>query len=471
MKRTTTRLRVLAAACFAVGLGGTALVGAPDAMAITLQSAPAATTIATTEAATTTSPAGVEQLQATVTKVQGYVQVRDSADEPWRPATVDMVVGQNAEFRTGVRSAVQFVIPQDHTITLDRLGTVKVLTAVRAGDKITTELGMKYGRTRYDIEPAGLEHDSRIVSPSNTLLVRGTRFSAFDQRPFPAEAVSLTGRVEVRDAKKRIFVGSRGGSKAKVNTAVESAATYALFQSVVDPTVSRARTANEQKLVNAVLSTGAVESFDFEKGIRVITGGKPLTDQQLIPVLPGTLNFVLRWTGNADLNLGVINAQLGQTVYPIGGRDRVPSGGGTPFDHRGGPNGGIEVVSWAPSAPAGTYFIGVQKITGVDTPATVDVFRAPSGQRVDIGRTAENPTGNVKTAHFTATDIPVEIAAGIFVGDVQLSAPLTRAQAAAALQQQKLRSTGGTAVATSKVATVTGASARNAGAAVRAPKR
>jgi hypothetical protein len=469
-------MRLFAAACFAVGVGGTVLWGASDARAVTLQTAPAA---ATTEAATT-SPTGVEELQATVTKVQGFVQVRDSADEPWRFATEGTVVNQNAEFRTGLRSAVQFVIPPDHTITLDRLGTVKVLTAVRAGDKITTQLGMKYGRTRYDIEPAGLQHDSSIVSPSNTLLVRGTRFSAYDQRPFPAEAVSLTGRVEVRDMKKRIFVGSRGGSKAKVNTAVESAATYAMLQTVVDPTIRLARTASEEKLVRSVLSTGAVESFDFEKGIRVIRGGKPLNDQQLIPVLPGTLNFVLRWTGNADLNLGVINAQLGQTVYPIGGRDRVKSGGGTPFDHRGGPNGGIEVVSWAPNAPAGTYFIGVQKISGKDTPATVDVFRAPSGQRVDIERTAENPTGTVKTARFIATAIPVEIAAGIFVGDVRLSAPINRTQSAASAgaagaagpQQQQVRTAGATA--NKGASRVTGASARTAAAgaaAVRAPKR
>src|SRR5439155_10117991 len=111
-------------------------------------------------------------------------------------------------------------------------------------------------------------------------------------------------------------------------------ARYALLQSVVDPTILLARTESEQQLVNAVLSTGAVESFDFEKGIRVIRGGRPLTDSELIPVLPGSLNFVLRWTANADLNLGVSNAELGQTVYPVGGRDIVPSGGATAFDHR-----------------------------------------------------------------------------------------------------------------------------------------
>ena len=66
-----------------------------------------------------------------------------------------MVVSENAEFRTGPRSAVRFTIPPDQTVTLDRLGTVKVLEAINNNGKLTTNLGMKYGRTRYDIEAAG----------------------------------------------------------------------------------------------------------------------------------------------------------------------------------------------------------------------------------------------------------------------------------------------------------------------------
>ena len=53
---------------------------------------------------------------------------------------------------------------------------------------------MKYGRTHYDIEGAGLEHQSSIISPSSTLAVRGTNVSLFDQPPFKPEAISYTGR-------------------------------------------------------------------------------------------------------------------------------------------------------------------------------------------------------------------------------------------------------------------------------------
>ena len=130
--------------------------------------------------------AGAERLIATVTGVEGIVQFRESDDQPWQRADVGQKVSENGEFRTGPRSAVRFVIPPDHTITVDRLSTVKVLQAINDNGVIRTQMGMRYGRTRYSIEAAGREHESFITSPSATLAVRGTDFSSFDQRPFPA---------------------------------------------------------------------------------------------------------------------------------------------------------------------------------------------------------------------------------------------------------------------------------------------
>jgi hypothetical protein len=111
------------------------------------------------------------------------VQVRAAEDQPWKPAAAGMEVDEGAEFRTGPRSAVQFVIPPDQTITLDRLGTIKVLQAVKDAGKVTTALGMKYGRTRYDIQAADLEHDSSIRSPGSTLAIRGTDVTFEDMAP------------------------------------------------------------------------------------------------------------------------------------------------------------------------------------------------------------------------------------------------------------------------------------------------
>src|SRR5581483_10508551 len=149
-----------------------------------------------------------------------------------------------------------------------------------------------------------------------------------------------------------------------------SPAAYALSQSVVDPQLALARSQSEQPLVNAVLSTGATISYDQQKGIKVITGGRPLTDAQLLPTLTSPLNFVLRWSGNANLNLGVIGPLDGsnsRTVYPIGGYNTTAAGGHIEFDHRGGPHGGIEVATFSKGFPEGAYRIGVAHISGVNT--------------------------------------------------------------------------------------------------------
>jgi hypothetical protein len=395
----------------------------------------AAAVVASTTLAQETQPttsATAEQLKATVTAIEGIVQVRSAEDQPWQKAAVGMSVGENGEFRTGPKSAVQFKIPPDQTITLDRLGTVKVLTALNDNGKLKTHLGMRYGRTRYDIEAAGREHESTISSPSSTLAVRGTKVSVFDQRPFTAQAVSLTGRAEFRDLKKRLSFGRAGQGKTVVNTEDPNAAAAALTQTVIDPTDALARSRSESVLVQSLLSTGATVEFDYDRGIRVVRGGKvPRTDAELIPTLPGTLNFVLRWTGNADVNLGVVspidpNTPGAQgTVYPLAGFNVNPNGGSIAFDHRGGPNGGMEIASWGANFPEGAYFIGAQHMSGANVPATVDVFLG--AQRVPISTS----TGDVTTANFIAAPIDPQFNVdGIAVGVARVFRPSASAAGA-----------------------------------------
>src|SRR5258706_7166602 len=89
-----------------------------------------------------------------------------------------MNVTEGAEFRTGPRSAVRVLIPPDQTITFDGLGVVKLMQTIQQGNVVKTKVGMPYGRTRYDIEQAGIEHQSQLVSPSSTLAIRGIFFSS-----------------------------------------------------------------------------------------------------------------------------------------------------------------------------------------------------------------------------------------------------------------------------------------------------
>ncbi|MEO6437100.1 MAG: FecR domain-containing protein [Tepidisphaeraceae bacterium] len=393
-----------------------------------------------------TRPAGVtqptvdvEHLTATVTAVEGNVRVRGGEDEKWQTAVVGMTVSENAEFFTGPRSAVQFVIPPDHTITLDRLGTIKVLQAVIEGGKVKTQMGMKMGRALYNIEAAGREHESSISTPSSTLAVRGTRFIAYDQRPFRAQGISIQGRVQFRDFKKKSqFFGSRGGSKTVIDTASASAASYARGQTVVDPGIRLARSEGELPLVASLLSSGATIEFDYDKGIRVVRGGQvPQNDNELIPTLPGTFNFVLRWQGNTDLNIGVLNINPAdnpgsQSLYPVGGLNTTRNGGEVPFDHRGGANGGIEVAFWNDPLPFGAFRFGSVHISGSNTPATFDVFR--DGQRIDI-QTPEGVT--VPAASYLAGPINPAFGDGQAVGTVRIDPPAGKVKSQTAVKPTK----------------------------------
>jgi len=184
-----------------------------------------------------------QALQGTITGVEGKVQVRMAEGQPWQDAKVGMMVDEGAEFRTGIKSAVRIEIPGGHTISLDRLGTMKLLDAVKSGNTIKTDVGMKYGRVRYDIEAAGEEHDSTIHSPGGTLAIRGTEVSLFDCPGFPAVATSLTGKAKYRDTHGHSSsVGGKGAGKHHIVSGTTSAAQTALHTTFVDPTAGNAHT-------------------------------------------------------------------------------------------------------------------------------------------------------------------------------------------------------------------------------------
>ena len=201
---------------------------------------------------------GGEQLTITVTGVEGMAQVRAGEDQPWRPVVVGMhLAAEGAEFRTGPRSAVRFVIPPDQTITLDRLGTVKVLQAVRDANKVKTDLGMKYGRTRYDIEAAGEEHDSTIHSPGATLAIRGTQVTSYDQPPFAPQLTSIRGHAKGGFRKGQPGdLGSKTGGLAVASANHPTSAGFFLTQSFIDPGDEFARTDNEQHFLENQPSIG-----------------------------------------------------------------------------------------------------------------------------------------------------------------------------------------------------------------------
>jgi hypothetical protein len=348
-----------------------------------------------------------------ITAVSGLVQVRDGEGQHWRAAAPQMLLSQGAELRTGPHSSVTCVIPPDQTFTLDRLGTVRVEEAARNGNKITTDLIMKYGRTHYEIQAAGLEHEASIISPSSTLAVRGTTVSLFDQPPFNPEAISYTGRAAFTYNRATVSVGTKNGAFAKALAGTSGAAETALNETVVDPRYAPSLSSADQALLASEVARGAVLSYDPVANIPVVSGGRPQFDSELPAGLPGTLDLVLRWTGNADLALevgldkgdpltNILNGfQQGEFLYPGYGYQNSPSGGHIPYDDIGGPTGGQEIAYWTGTFPTGLYGIAAQSISGAATSFTFDVYA--NGTLVNEYYFASDGVTLIKSTQVTRT--------------------------------------------------------------------
>jgi hypothetical protein len=334
-----------------------------------------------------TNPAA---LTATITGVEGIVQVRSAEDAGWEPAKIGLVLGEGAEFRTGPRSAVRFVIPPDQTISLDRLGTVKLIEAVRSNQKIKTDLGMKYGRVRYDIEAAGQDHDSTIHSPGSALAVRGTNVSLYDQPPFAPQAVSLIGAAQFRNARKQM-IAFGGKAKATVRGDTVSPAQTAMVQSMLSSPVLHHTEQQVRELTFLFAHQGQVFG-------NVAAGAVPVTDAELPALLSGNLDFVLRWSDPArecaDLNL-VLNTPKREvfgnppfilSLFPNDPKvgkllkenfpQSSPSGGQVGLNHIG-PEG-IEIASFPATFPRGPYVVGAYNFLYNDKPANIpDLPKVP----------------------------------------------------------------------------------------------
>ncbi len=333
--------------------------------------------------------AASDDLKVVVTDVQDQGFVREDETKQWKPATKGMELTKTAEFRTGPKGTIQFKILPDQTVSVDRLTTLKILQLIKDGNKTKTDLGIQYGRTRYDLEGGGSEHQSVLHSPNATLAVRGTKVSLYDQRPFIPEAVSLTGRAEFRNLRRagRAALGAPGQGKTRVTSEETNPAKVALGESLIDPNTKKSRTAAESQLIATVIARGGNVSFDRGTGLNIVRGGSAPGDDELPGVLVGELNFILRWGGDTNLDLAVITPDTpkvpgGEFVYPSPGLNISPSGGTTAWDHRGGPSGGFEVVYFEKAPVTGTYGVAGYNLSDHDAQATIDVYY--KGEKVQL---------------------------------------------------------------------------------------
>jgi hypothetical protein len=392
---------------------GMAFCLVPALAALAVAADPPAAAPAATPA---TAPADGAVLEVVVLEIKGTAQVSTDNEKTWTAAKVGQHVSQGASFRTGFRSAVTCGIPPDQAFTLESLSTVRVGEAIKKGKRFKTDLVMKYGSTNYSIETGGAEHESTIRTPGSTLSVRGTVVQVTDRPGFAPSAVSFTGRALFKTARGTIAVGSKGGKYARVTAGDSDAAQSALSETVVDPAAALARTTTDARLIAQQVSLGALVSFDNRADIPVIRDSAPFSDAELLNNLPGTLDFVLRWTGNADLNLvvydqpltapdiaqgkalaakgltpappasGLSDASLGQIaltrqgfqpkelLFPGFGLNVSPTGGVIPYDNRGGPQGGMEIAYWPGTAPQGIFGVAAIHKSGLPVNYTINAF-------------------------------------------------------------------------------------------------
>jgi hypothetical protein len=280
---------------------------------------------------------------------------------------------------------VRFIIPPDHTITLDRLGVCKLLEAIRIGKRTKTDLGMNYGRVRYDIEAGGAEHDSTIHSPGSTLAVRGTIFNLTDEGGFPPVAVSLSGPVKFTDSAGNVETFGGAAGKAVIISGTQGAANTALNTTYVDPTSSTGRTTDEKQAVLTLPVTGLASTttpISHSTG----SGGQsgPPTPPPPPPPPPEShsLIFQLVWVASGpkditpDLDLFILTPR-GERLCPKDCPPTVPSGGRSPQDDRGGANVSLaqEIASFPDRFDTGAYQFGVKHASGAPAAFQLGVFR------------------------------------------------------------------------------------------------
>ena len=345
---------------------------------------------AQTEPATTSFTLPEGPIKVTVTGVQGIVQYRTGADQKWTKAAEGVELTEGAELRTGPRSAVRFMIGDDQVVTLDRLGTIQILKANFENGKVFTDLGMKYGRTRYDIESAAREHDAKVRSPSSVLAVRGTQFALDDEAPFPPTAVSLSGRVMFQDAHKLVAFGAKGKGKAKITTETDSSANNALNNSFANPSgIFTGQTPTQQERL-----------LEASYGSKLQTlGVASLIDQARLQNFPAAVVFVQEelqieafWTGAfgsaVDLSVRSPKGEILDAAHPT-----VPSGGTLQLGTAGESGAGLSTARWTEQFPPGQYDI----TTTLKTPGSVNVIlsveRDPHGFNNDFAQLVGPPGG------------------------------------------------------------------------------
>ncbi|MGA2230423.1 MAG: hypothetical protein ABSH22_05950 [Tepidisphaeraceae bacterium] len=278
---------------------------------------------APTSQAAESEPVGPLRIQ--VTAVQGGTQYRLNADSKWQTLTAGVELPEGVEFRTGPKGTIQFTVGTDQVYRIDRLTAAKILRAALLPDgTIKTDLGMSYGRVSKDVDLATHPHEDRIISPSSTLAVRGTRVALYDQPPYTPEAISLTGAAVFQNLHGQLVqLGSKGSGPATVSGDSTGAAETQLQTATVDSQGafagrSPAEQANELT-VGGLANTPVAFIATTNAQIAGETQQQKLASVTGVTEAAGEIQFGIFWTSSTPLTIVDLTAvnPVGDVVNPL----------------------------------------------------------------------------------------------------------------------------------------------------------
>ncbi len=313
------------------------------------------------------------QLRAVIVAIKGNVQIRQAEDQKWAPAKPGDVLGAGADIRTGLNSAVQLKIDPGHTVTIDRFSVVKLLTLAKNQGVIKTDVGMKYGRTRYDVEAAGAVHDARIHTPGTTLAIRGTstgtQTDAFTESTWVLQgAVNNTNKlrremVRMDAATGKAMVtsdlvtpGAFAKNKAKNDGKGEFSGRQATDDMLVEQHAS-GKLDDRQSGIDEAHAFARAEGFQF--AAVGVAGDVFDLDIFWLPAGEGVadVDFTIRDPLGAKLS------SKGASVVRSG-QDTQGQFVSDPIDDQGEFGFGFEAVQYGPKIPAGNFIVTVTHISG-----------------------------------------------------------------------------------------------------------
>ena len=312
------------------------------------------------------------QLRAVVVAVKNNVQIRQNEEGAWAPAKAGDVLGSGAEIRTGLNSAVQLKIEPGHTVTIDRFSVVKLLNLAKDKGVIKTDVGMKYGRTRYDVEAAGETHDAKIHTPGTTLAIRGTQ-TGTQTDAFTESTWVIKGAVDNTNKLRREMVRMDSSTgKAVVTSDLVTPSAFAKNKAKNDGKGEFAGRNNSEKEVVEQYASGELD--DRQGGVE--EGQKWARREGFgfaaVGVFGDVFDLDIAWAPDlieADVDL-IVHDPLCGTLDFKGTQITVRDGQDTQGTFTTGDDAGLgfgfEAVQYGPSVPSGSYLVTVRHTSGDD---------------------------------------------------------------------------------------------------------